>query len=176
MRNLSFSLHSFPSPVQHSLTLSERQVLFRRLAELPLFYGKYCDPTSSLRGDQHLRGPIEPLIWSSLLSQPFSSFHQNFLARSPWEASAANVIARVRETDIICDSGETLMRTGRPERKRAELHINPATWKWRNSKYSATLQTLLPKFKSHSFPTDILTAWIMRVPLQEFNHFKGGMK
>lgn len=151
-RNFSFPSTPSPSPVQYPTHSSEKQVPFRRLARLLLVYGKYCDPTSSLRGDQHLRGPIELLIWSSLLSQPFSSFHQNFLARSPWEASAQMWFSLCPWNSHHLPRWRHWWGRGILERTGAEPHINPATWKQWNSKYSAPLQTVPPIFNSHSLP------------------------
>lgn len=63
---------------------------------------------------------MELLIWSSLLSQPFSSFHQNFLAYSPWEASAQMWFSvSVKQTSSV--TVETLMSTAILERKALNL-------------------------------------------------------
>lgn len=59
---------------------------------LLLFYGEYCDPTISLRGDQCLQGPTELLIWSSPpLSWPFSSFPAKTFC-SWWASRTADLI------------------------------------------------------------------------------------
>lgn len=175
MRNFSFpSTPSFSSSLlPHS---SEKQVPFRRLAKLLLFYGKYCDPTNSLRGDQHLRGPIELLIWSSPLSQPFSTFHQNSLAHSPWVASAQIWFpVSVKQSSSV--TVETLMRTRILERTVAyrEPHYNATTWKQCNlffiifRQFLQCLKASCPDRKSSS-PEG--TAWIICVPLQAFNRLK----
>lgn len=152
-RNLSFfSLHSFPFSSSALPHYSERQVPFRRLAELPLFYGKYCDPTSSLRGDQHLRGLIEPLIWSSLLSQPFLEFSSKLLGRTHHGKPR-------HKCDSLCPWNRHHVwqwrhwwGQGYCRDTVGELLFNPATWKPWKSKYSEMLQTVLTIFKRQSFP------------------------